>query len=447
MSEGSHPTGTVGIVRERDPTHALVAALELCVLSGPDAKRVFRATRDRFVIGVHPSADCVLKDETVSRFQCELAIEGDRIAIRDLGSKTGTLVDGVSVVHAHLRIGSRIRIGVTELELGLGSSPVEVPLTAENRFGELVGDSVAMRAEFAVLGRAAQSEATVLLSGESGTGKEGAAQAIHDASPRRDGPFLIVDCGAIPADLLESELFGHEKGAFTGATSGGRGAFEAAEGGTIFLDEIGELALELQPKLLRALEQREVKRVGSNTYRAVDVRVIAATNKNLQAEVNARRFRSDLYFRLAVFDVRLPALRERPEDIPVLVESVLEGLGKSDQPEAAGLRTKQTRDELRARPWPGNVRELRNYVERFLALGGMPDAQAIPLDEPPRDLSDLDLTHEDLKTARERWVRTFEREYLVRLLEANDGNASAAARSAGVDRKYLYRLLWRHGLR
>jgi two-component system response regulator GlrR len=446
MSEAPHLTGTVEIVRERDATHAVIAPLELRVIAGPMAKHVFRATRDRFVVGMHPSADFVLKDETVSRFQCEIAIEGDRIVIRDLGSKNGTLVDGVSVMQAHLRVGSRIQIGVTEIELGLGSTPVEVPLTAENRFGELVGDSLAMRAEFAILERAARSEATVLLGGESGTGKEAAAQAIHDKSTRKDGPFLIVDCGAIPAALLESELFGHEKGAFTGATSERRGAFEAAEGGSIFLDEIGELGLELQPKLLRALEQRQVKRVGANTYRPVDVRVIAATNRNLQAEVNARRFRSDLYFRLAVIEVRLPPLRERPEDIPVLVESVLSGLGKTDQPEAAGLRTKQTRDELALRPWPGNVRELRNYVERFLALGGMQSASPV-VEELARDLSDVDLTHEDLKTARERWVRTFEREYLVRLLEANDGNASAAARSAGVDRKYLYRLLWRHGLR
>jgi transcriptional regulator with PAS, ATPase and Fis domain len=438
--------GTIEIVRERDRTHAVVAPLELRVLTGPMAKKVFRAQRERFVIGVHPSADFVLDDETVSRFQCEISLEGDRIAIRDLGSKNGTLVDGVSVLNAYLRVGSRIKIGQTELELGLGNRPVEVSLTEDDRFGELVGQSLSMRAQFALLARAADSDATVLLGGESGTGKEAAAQAIHDKSARRDGPFLIVDCGAIPAELLESELFGHEKGSFTGAVSDRQGAFEAAEGGSIFLDEIGELGLDLQPKLLRALEQHQVKRVGSNSYRPVDVRVIAATNRDLRAEVNTKRFRADLYYRLAVIEIRLPPLRERPDDIPVLVESILHGLNKADAPEANALRTQALRDDMASRAWPGNVRELRNFVERFLALGGAV-VEPTSAEVLPEDPANLDVSSQDLKTARERWVRCFERRYLERLLAAHGDNASAAARSAGVDRKYLYRLLWRHGLR
>src|SRR5262245_26867774 len=184
-----------------------------------------------------------------------------------------------------------------------------------------------MHALFSLLRKAAATDSTVLIEGETGTGKEVTAQAIHDASDRRDGPFIVVDCGAIPGQLLESELFGYQKGAFTGAVSSRGGAFEAADGGSIFLDEIGELDVDLQPKLLRAIESRTVKRVGTTHYTAVDVRVLAATNRKLTDEVKARRFRSDLYYRLAVVHVKIPPLRERPEDIPLLMNAILTQLG------------------------------------------------------------------------------------------------------------------------
>jgi DNA-binding NtrC family response regulator len=255
---------------------------------------------------------------------------------------------------------------------------------------------------------------------------------------------VIVDCAAIPRELMESELFGHERGAFTGAVSARVGAFEAASGGTIFLDEIGELDLELQPKLLRALERRQIKRVGGTPYLPVDVRVIAATNRNLQKEVNSRRFRPDLYFRLAVLEVRLPALRERPEDVPILVDNILIALGAHEQPEAALVRSPEAIAELSRHPWPGNVRELRNYVERCLAL-----AQRQPLgrEGAPESVAGGDLAPASLRSARERALLEFERRYLEALLAHHGGNVSAAARTAGVDRKYLYRLLWRNGLR
>jgi DNA-binding NtrC family response regulator len=445
---GTPGTHTVQVMSELDPAHAVVAPLVLRVVSGPDAGNVHEAAGDRVVIGTHERAELVLTDGTVSRFHCEIAIEGDRIAIRDLGSKNGTVVDGVLVVHAYLRVGSRLKLGTTELTLALGDAPVEVPLAREGRFGPMVGSSLAMRAAFALLERAAKTDATVLLTGETGCGKEIAAEAIHAESARRDGPFVIVDCGAIPSELLESELFGHEKGAFTGAVQARQGAFEAAQGGTIFLDEVGELSLELQPKLLRALERRHVKHVGGTKYVEVDVRIIAATNRSLQSEVNARRFRPDLYYRLAVIEVRLPPLRERPEDIPALVEHILEGLGSSQHPDAAAVRSEQARTEMKRHPWPGNVRELRNYVERCLAfadrrppLGASDEAaataSATPVAQPGQDL----------KSARESWVQTFERQYLQQLLAEHEGNVSAAARAAGIDRRYLYRLLWRHGLR
>ncbi len=314
-----------------------------------------------------------------------------------------------------------------------------------------------MRQLFDLLERAAASDATVLLEGETGTGKEVSAVSIHESSARSTGPFIVVDCGAIPAQLLESELFGYERGAFTGAVSARTGAFEAANGGTIFLDEIGELSLDLQPKILRALEGRHVKRVGSNNYVPVDVRVIAATNRNLKNEVAAKRFRSDLYYRLAVLNVRLPPLRERIDDLPALVNDALAHLGMSDEA-VAPLRTQQFMDTLVHYSWPGNVRQLRNYVERRVALGesiSLPgnDSSMLP---PPLEPSDetaergpeLDIeVDQPLKQAREHWNNIFESRYLSALLARHGDNVASAARAAGVNRVHFYRLLWKHGLR
>ena len=406
---------------------------------------MFSAASDRFTIGTHERAELILRDSTVSRFHCQVGVEKGRVTVRDLGSRNGTFVDGVSVLHAHLVDGATLRIGRTQLRFELGDEPVRMPVAETERFGGMVGRSVAMRAVFARLAKAAAADATLLLEGETGTGKEVAAESVHAASARRGRPFIVVDCGAVPPDLLESELFGHEKGAFTSAVAARQGAFEAAAGGTIFLDEIGELGTELQPKLLRVLERREIKRVGATRWAPVDVRVIAATNRSLRGEVNARRFRSDLYYRLAVLEVRLPSLRERPEDIPLLVENVLERLGLADRAEANVLRTDTCHADLARHPWPGNVRELRNYIERCLAL-----AERSPLGasaEPPPDLLAAPEGDLDFKAARDSWTKEFEKRYLEELLARHAGNVSAAARSAGIDRKYLYRLLWRHGLR
>jgi two-component system, NtrC family, response regulator GlrR len=306
-----------------------------------------------------------------------------------------------------------------------------------------------MRRALTTLERVANSDATVLLEGETGTGKEIAAESIHMGSARRDGPFVVVDCAAIPQNLLESELFGHEKGAFTGASSGRQGAFEAASGGTIFLDEIGELGIDLQPRLLRALERRHIKRVGSNTYVPVDVRVVAATNRDLRREVSAGRFRSDLYYRLAVVEVRIPPLRERRDDLPILVEAILDGLDAHAHPTAQRMRQPAFFADLEHHEWPGNVRELRNYLERCLAM-----RDVVPMDiSPPREeaVGDVEAnlpdTTQPLKIARERWTQIMERRYLEVLLARHQGNVAAAARDAGVDRMHFYRLLWRHELR
>jgi DNA-binding NtrC family response regulator len=425
----------------QDEARALKRQFRLSVHDGPDRGQSFIAA-GRAVLGTHASVDLVLHDRAVSRFHCEVVIEDGRALLRDLQSTNGTLVGGVAVREAFLSDGAVLSIGNTRLVFQLGTEHVRVPISERDRFGGLVGASVPMRSAFTVLEQAAASEATVLLEGETGTGKEAAAEAIHLESARRDRPYVIVDCTAIPSELLESELFGHERGAFTGAATARQGAFASADGGTIFLDEIGELSSDLQPKLLRALERREVKRVGADRYETVDVRVIAATNRNLRAEVNAKRFRSDLYYRLAVLEVRLPPLRERSDDLPLLVEQLLKQLGAAERPEAALVRTDAFLAQLRRHPWPGNVRELRNHLERCLALRrqaplgpSLPtaadgEAAGINLDQP-------------LRAARD----AFERRYLERILRERGGNVSAAARAAGFDRIGFYRLLWRHGLK
>jgi DNA-binding NtrC family response regulator len=424
----------------------LVDGFRLRVIAGPDEGATLVAKRPRVMVGTHPSCDLILADPTVSRFHLEIGRAPDgRVSVRDLDSTNGTTVDGVAVTGAFLAPGAVLGAGGSRVRFERADDAVKVPTSTRTRFGVMVGAAPAMARLFALLERAAASDATVLLEGETGTGKEAAAESIHRESARSGGPFVVVDCGAIPPDLLESELFGHERGAFTGAVAAREGAFEAASGGTLFLDEIGELGAELQPKLLRALEKREVKRVGRSRYAPVDVRVVAATNRNLRVEVNAGRFRSDLYYRLAVLEVRLPPLRERLEDLPLLVERLLEGLGAAGAGRAAaGLRTPAFLAELARHAWPGNVRELRNYLERCVALEAA--APIEPGVQGPGAAPEVDLSR-PLREAREAWLRPFERRYLEGLLARHEGNITAAARAAGVDRITFYRLLWRHGLK
>ncbi|MDB4973851.1 MAG: putative sigma54 specific transcriptional regulator [Myxococcaceae bacterium] len=325
-------------------------------------------------------------------------------------------------------------------------------LDQPHKFGRMVGQSPPMCALFGLLKRASASDATVLIDGETGTGKEVSALAIHENSARSKQPFIVVDCGAIPAQLLESELFGYERGAFTGAVAARTGAFEAADGGTIFLDEIGELSLDLQPKILRALEGRKVKRVGSNTYFPINVRVIAATNRNLREEVAAKRFRSDLYYRLAVLHIKLPPLRERKGDLPSLVDDVLTHLGVRDTPLAVPIRAPEFIEMLGRYRWPGNVRQLRNYLERRVALGEAiaPPGSETSMPPPPNAEAGESLSvslDQPLKLAREEWNNVFEARYLEGLLDRHGNNVSAAARAAGVNRVHFYRLLRKHGLR
>nr|HEX4315848.1 sigma 54-interacting transcriptional regulator [Kofleriaceae bacterium] len=419
---------------------AVVRECKLTIVDGQREIRAFPFAAERVVIGADPAADLAIDDSAMSKFHCEIRVRDGAATLRDLGSRNGTLVDHVPVVEAPLRPGSILAVGRTTLRFDVGTRDVEIPLSARDHFGRMRAQSVGMRAAFATLEAAAASDVTVLLHGESGTGKELAAESIHLESKRRDGPFVVLDCGAIPASLLEAELFGHEAGAFTGATATRAGVFEAAHGGTIFLDEIGELALDLQPKLLRAIERREIQRIGSTQRIKVDVRIVAATNRNLQSEVNARRFRADLYFRLAVLVVKLPSLRERAADVPLLVEAILDDLRAGDSPMARSLRRGELLADLLRHDWPGNVRELRNYIEGCLVRQD-PVAPVMPSGEPPIDAT------EPLAVVRERWVRHVERRYLEQLLVIHHNNVSAAARAAGIDRVHMHRLLARAGLR
>lgn len=420
---------------------ATLARFHLVVSRGPNAGASFTSVAERTVIGTHASADWVIEDDTVSRFHCEIVATGEGFQVRDLKSRNGTLVDNVSIQSADLRSSAILKLGGTELRFELRSDRARVEVSEEERFGALVGRSLSMRRVFSQLERAAESSVTVLLEGETGTGKDLVADALHQRSHRRAGPFVVIDCSAVPAELLESELFGHDKGAFTGAMTARIGAFEEASGGTVFLDEIGELPADLQPKLLRALESRAIKPVGKNQLVPIDVRVIAATNRSLREEVNAKRFRSDLYYRLAVIEIQIPPLRERREDIPPLLEHLLQGFLQT-YGELPELRTPEFVAELSRHHWPGNVRELRNFIERCLALREIELPKAADPAE-KNALPDCDLP---LKQARERWTRTLERRYVEALLTRHDGNVARAARAAGVDRAYFYRLLWRYGL-
>src|SRR5882672_10352335 len=289
----------------------------------------------------------------------------------------------------------------------------------DDRFGRMVGRSPAMQTVFDVLGKASSSEATILLEGETGTGKEVSAEAIHRGSPRRDKPFLVVDCGAMPPNLLESELFGHERGAFTGAVSSRVGVFEAAAGGTVFLDEIGELSIDLQPKLLRVLERREVRRVGTNNHVPVNVRLIAATNRSLREQVSGHKFRSDLYYRLAVVEVKLPPLRDRLPDLPLLVEHIVRNLGSIiDEQTQAVVRSTEFLSALGHHNWPGNIRELRNYLERCVALRDF--AAPKPADTISASPESAVNIGQPLREAREGWVSAFEKRYLEELLRVHE---------------------------
>ncbi|MGZ3406182.1 MAG: sigma 54-interacting transcriptional regulator [Polyangia bacterium] len=404
------------------------------IINGVDAgKRVDFEARVR--LGSRRFADVIIPDDRVSGIHCEFAL-GEDLRVRDLGSKNGTFVGGVRVVEAVLSSGEAVLLGRTRVRVlpveGLATKPHKAP----TEFFGLVGRSPAMLALIEKLETLAGSDSTVLVLGETGSGKERVAEALHLSSPRAKQPLVTVDCGSMPTNLIESELFGFERGAFTGANRTFAGAFERAHGGTLFLDEIGELPVALQPKLLRAIESRSIRRLGGKRAIPVDVRIIAATNRDLQLEVAERRFREDLYYRVAVIPLTVPPLRERLEDLPDLIEHLMRAIGA----DARTFLTVEAIEELSSHRWPGNVRELRNTLERAANLS-MPISIGADL-----NASQIDLTV-SLKIGRQRLVAEYERRYLLAMLEACRGNISEVARRSGAERMTIYRLLRRLQLR
>ncbi len=457
MTSTSHNEHTRHTRDERVLTLPRCAVL---VLSGEQRGLEHTMDRDLFRIGKSDANDLVLKDETVSRHHCEILRDDKGYLVRDLGSTNGTLMDGAEVKEAYLKPGATLTVGKVELKLRPFSERIELLPSERDTFGEVVGRSLRMREIFGLCERLSPTDATVLLGGETGTGKDVLARAIHAHSHRKKGPLIVVDCGAVVGTLIESELFGHEKGAFTGATQQRAGAFELAQGGTIFLDEVGELPLDLQPKLLRVLETRSFRRVGGSREINVDIRVIAASKRNLRLEVERGKFREDLYFRLAVVTLELPALRERRDDIPAIAKTLLTRIDdRSRNGEPPLTLEAVVLEALSGHDWPGNVRELRNVLERAaylsraqglstLALSALPVAQrpSTPVLGTAAVASEFE-PGTSYRETRARFEDDFERRYVSWLLERNDGNVSAAAREAEMDRKYLYKLAKKHGLK
>jgi two-component system, NtrC family, response regulator GlrR len=437
--------------------------------------------REPATAGSAPGSQVVIADRAVSRVHAELVPKEDGLWVRDVGSRNSTYVAGVKIIEARVPNGASIRMGTTEISVTYGTPKATADLWPQKSFGNVLGRTAVMRELFAQMGKMAQTNASILITGETGTGKEVLARALHEGSPRAAAPFIVVDCAALPPNLLETELFGHARGAFTGAVAAHEGAFEAANGGTVFLDEVGELPLALQPKLLRVLESRTLRRIGETAYRKIDVRVLSATHRDLRTMVNQNAFREDLFFRLAVLPLHVPALRERIADLPLLLESFLGPNAGEVGPDAIA--------RLMKLPWTGNVRELRNFAERVLAVGAdraiamatSDDAAGAgdSTEEPPvvavaqspagslsasasasvfgavsADAAGTSVTVQGppgwfeggFKDFRDRWGDLGEREYLRRLLDRTNKSTSQASKEAGLDRTYLYRLLRRHNM-
>lgn len=425
-----------------------VRAAQLRVVDGPDRGLEIDLPPVGVVIGTERSCDVVLTDAFVSRRHCTISPTSAGFVITDLGSKNGTVIDGVAVQKVVAPPGVALRIGKTLVQLMPADEVLDIPPSENDRFGALLGGSQPMRQVFAVLERASKTAAPILFLGESGTGKELMARGVHDNSPRKDGPFVVFDCGASTETLIESDLFGHTKGAFTGAASDRQGAFAAAHGGTLFLDEIGDLPVALQPKLLRMLEAGEVVPLGGRKSEHYDVRIVAATHRDVFAEVARGGFRGDLYYRLAVVEVHVPPLRARAADLASLIKMFLERAGsKKLASEVGGTAL----ERLERYHWPGNVRELRNVITRAVALAGPDDDfQSLPFVLRPTAAAPEAVTaraDRPFHEAKDELIARFEREYLTDLVQRAAGNLSQAARIAGLERKFLYKLLERAGLR
>ncbi len=479
--DGSESSGLTTVFEGERATVRRLRKAKLVITDGPDKGKEVEITKSRCTGGRSIINDLIISDKSISGTHFEIVVRDDGYRLRDLNSRNGTFINDLKIREVYLTPGVSFRVGQTTVQFKPTTDIVEIELSKQDRFDKVVGGSPVMREIFASLEKISTSELTCLITGETGTGKELIARGIHNASPRKDKPFVVLDCGSIPRDLIESTLFGHEKGAFTGAIGQQVGCFEQADAGTIFLDEIGELDVSLQPKLLRVLEQREIKRVGGDRNVKVDVRVLAATNRDLRAEVNNGNFREDLYFRLSVVHCELPPLRDRREDIPTIANHFLK-----DVVARRGTNLSFGQDAMAAllsRAWPGNVRELRNVVERAGALSDGPvitrqDLAFGPGGLSPLEAHDLALTGANaahaaaaemsgvpmpstgpatfdasllkpglaFKSAKQTVVDAFETAYLGALLKRHEGNITRSAQEAGLTRYHLRELLKRHGL-
>lgn len=442
--------------------HKDVVSLRKCqlvVIEGASKGRKLDLDNNQITVGKKDDNHLTVEDRAVSRTHFEIVPSEDSFLLKDLESTNGTFINETKVREAYLEPGDIIRIGNSRIEFLAFDEKVHVEPSEKMEFGRIIGRSRRMRQIFGLLERISPTNATVVIEGETGVGKEVVARSIHDYSPRKDSPFIVFDCSAVAENLIESELFGHMKGSFTGAVSTRKGAFEEANGGTIFLDEIAELSLDLQPKLLRALEQRQIKKVGSNETVNIDVRVLCASNRNLRKEVADGNFREDLYYRLSVVKLYIPPVRERPEDIEMLVERFL-AEGDFNKNYDGSLRVTRVEDDalkmLTRYQWPGNVRELVNVLSRVVPLVSGSNIKGQDLayvfqelereeDEVTEKLPQVDLGI-PFKEAKQKVVEHFERDYLAALLRRNNYNISKTAREAGIDRKHIRNLLKKYGI-
>jgi DNA-binding NtrC family response regulator len=437
--------GGTQVTEAEDGPRLTHRVIRLAIVGGADRGTRYELSGTLILIGSSPACDVTLGDPAVSGRHCELRVEGSRLVIKDAGSTNGTFLNGIRVSEADVPTGARIAVGRTEIQVQPRQENSRLRPSDEAHFHSLYGDSKPMREVFGVLERVAPTDLGVLVLGETGTGKELAARSIHEASARAKAPFVVVDCASVSETLSESELFGHEKGAFTGALRDHAGPFEAALGGTVFLDEVGELPLPLQKKLLRVLEARQVRRVGGERWIDVNYRLVAATHRDLASLVETGAFRQDLYFRMAEVIVTLPPLRDRGDDIAALGRRMLAECSPGSSFDASALAL------LGAASWPGNVRELRNVVRRAAAFAfgsiGASDLQRAGLVESERVEAAADLAGLSFKEARTRALAPIERAYLAQLLDRHRPNLDAMAEEAGLHRKSLLRLLREHGLR
>jgi DNA-binding NtrC family response regulator len=434
------PGDDTGTIRRGDsglPETEFAFVIE--VIEGPDRGGSFTidsSLPSPVLVGKSPACAVRLADPEVSRRHATLELAGHRLKLTDLDSTNGTQVGGIAIGAAYLVGGEAVRLGRTVVRISRHGA-LRPPIAPGTSFGRIIGQSVAMKRIYPFCQRLAAANVPVILEGETGTGKEVLAEALHEQGPRAEQPFVVFDCTTVAPNLVESELFGHEKGAFTGATSARKGVFEQASRGTLLIDEIGDLDPLLQPKLLRALERGEVRRVGGDRWISVDVRVIAATRRDLDQEAQQGRFRDDLFHRLAVGRLELPPLRRREGDVELLAAHFAREMGSD-------LRAVDPRVLQRwlSWSWPGNVRELRNAVARYIALGELADEGRQSRTPPPAaDFIDSIVAERlPIIPARQRIVDEFERRYTEALLADHGGNAVRAAAASGIARRHFDRL-------